>query len=476
MSKSTGTLIKRVTSLWGLCCFLNDKGVAPLNFREDLLYEYLCDMRDRNRGATAASALLSAIRFIHGVVKIKGLLKELEFSARCDGLARGEMARKRPTKQSEVLTSDQVWALEKFVVEAAPSVESLVGGQVLFALYSCARWDDSLHLSDIVLSTAGRISLVETSTSKHKTSHAARDKSLLLPLICLGQGLYEKPWADAWLASRKHVGIDSSGPSLPTYCERTGSFGSVPMPSTEATLWIRELLCKAGCVPGEVEGITSHGLKATLLSWISKLGEATLWIRELLCKAGCVPGEVEGITSHGLKATLLSWISKLGGWSERDQKLMGHHFDREDSYTPLAVQTRKLLDKILDGSFSPDRGRARRVLELLGESTGGEGDDIAIDYEPSESGSEADLRDVNPSTAFDLKGGGSLVIPESLSSVPARHLYVHNISGIMHASLDLQKLLCGRALNSHYTCLTDVHSQEGDLQACKHCGAVYSKD
>ena len=411
MSKSTGTLIKRVSSLWGFCCCLNDKGVAPLNFREDLLYEYLSAMRDHNRGATAASALLSAIRFIHGVVKIKGLPQEMEFSARCEGLARGEMARKRPTKQSEVLTSDQVWALEKLVVETAPSVESLVGGQVLFALYSCARWDDSLHLSDIVLSTAGRIFLVETSTSKHKTSHAARDKSLLLPLICLEQGLYEKPWADAWLASRKHVGIDSSGPSLPTYCERTGSFGSVPMPSTEATLWIRELLCKAGCAPSEVEGITSHGLKATLLSW----------------------------------------ISKLGGWSERDQKLMGHHFDRESR-------------------------RARRVLELLGETTGGEGEDVAVDYEPSESGSEADLRDVNPSTAFDLRDGGSLVIPESLSAVPARHLYVHNISGIMHASLDLQKLLCGRALNSHYTCLADVHSQEGDLQACKHCGAVYSKD
>ena len=129
---------------------------------------------------------------------------------------------------------------------------------------------------------------------------------------------------------------------------------------------------------------------------------------------------------------------------------MGHHFDREsrsvliysrDSYTPLAVQTRKLLDKILDGSFSPDRGRARRVLELLGETTGVEGEDVAVDYEPSESGSEADLRDVNPSTAFDLRDGGSLVIPESLSAVPARHLYVHNISGIMHASLDLQKLL-----------------------------------
>ena len=52
-------------------------------------------------------------------------------------------------------------------------------------------------------------------------------------------------------------------PSLPTARGR-GLFGSVPMPSTEATLWIRELLCKAGCAPSEVEGMTSHGLKATL--------------------------------------------------------------------------------------------------------------------------------------------------------------------------------------------------------------------
>eukprot|EP00439_Symbiodinium_sp_Y106_P005273 s6011_g1.t1 len=55
--------------------------------------------------------------------------------------------------------------------------------------------------------------------------------------------------------------------------------------------------------------------------------EATLWLRDLLCKAGFRPDEVEDITSHGLKATLLSWISKLGGWSERDQKLMGGEED-----------------------------------------------------------------------------------------------------------------------------------------------------
>ena len=446
MSKSTGTLIKRVSSLWGFCSFLNDRGIPPLDFREELLYEFLNMIREANRGATAASSLLSAIRFLHGVIKIKGLPKEITFSARCEGLARGELGRKRPTKQSQVLTSDQVWALEKLVVESCPSVDSLIGGQMLFALYSCARWDDSLHLTNIELSQAGRISLVETSTSKHKTSHVAHDRSLLLPLICLGRGLFSEPWANSWLASREHFGFAGSDPSLPTYCERTSSFGSLPMSSTEATLWLRDLLCKSGSAAGDVSNITSHGLKATLLSW----------------------------------------ISKLGGWTERDQKLMGHHFDREsrsvliysrDSYTPLAVQTRLLLDKILDGSFSPDRSRARRVRELLGEAGGSEDEKEPEVCALSESGSEPDLDGIDPSTDFGPSAKvGSVVVPEALSNVPREHLYVHNISGIMHASLDLRKLLCGRALNGHYSCVVDVTSQEGDLQACKHCSVVFSRD
>ncbi|CAE7853945.1 unnamed protein product, partial [Symbiodinium necroappetens] len=342
-SKSTGTLVKRVSSLWPFCSFLNDKGVPPLNFVEELLYDFLNKLREAKRGATAASSLLSALRFIHGVVKIKDQPKDLVFSARCEGLARGEMSKKRPTKQSEVLTSDQVWSLEKLVVERAPSLFSLIGGQILFALFACARWDDSLHLVEIILSRHGRIVLVETATSKHKTSQASHDRSLLLPLICLGQGLYEKPWADAWVASRAHFGMDATGPALPTYCERTSSFGQGPMSATEATLWLRELLCMAGASPMDVESITSHGLKATLLSW----------------------------------------ISKHGGWSERDQKLMGHHFDREsrsvliysrDSYTPLAVQTRRLLDKIIDGAMATSELDSevefrRRALQLGVSST-----------------------------------------------------------------------------------------------------------
>ncbi|CAE7283062.1 unnamed protein product, partial [Symbiodinium sp. KB8] len=71
-----------------------------------------------------------------------------------------------------------------------------------------------------------------------------------------------------------------------------------------------------------------------------------------------------------------------------------------------------------------------------------------------------DLEGIDPSTDFAPRDGlGSMVVPEALSSVPREHLYVHNISGIMHASLDLRKLLCGRALNGHYSCVTDVTAQ-----------------
>ena len=196
-------------------------------------------------------------------------------------------------------------------------------------------------------------------------------------------------------------------------------------------------------------------------------------------------GDVGNITSHGLKATLLSWISKLGGWTERDQKLMGHHFDREsrsvliysrDSYTPLAMQTRLLLDKILDGTLSPDRSRARRVRELLGEASGSEEEKEPEVCARSECGSDPDLEGIDPSTdCAPHTGVGSIVVPEALSNVPREH-FVHNISGIMHASLDLRKLLCGRALNGHYSCVVDVAAQEGDLQACKHCSVVFSRD
>eukprot|EP00439_Symbiodinium_sp_Y106_P004487 s10238_g1.t1 len=46
MSKSTGTLLKRVSSLWPFCCYLNDKAVPPLEFREELLYDFLNIMRE----------------------------------------------------------------------------------------------------------------------------------------------------------------------------------------------------------------------------------------------------------------------------------------------------------------------------------------------------------------------------------------------------------------------------------------------
>ena len=105
--------------------------------------------------------------------------------------------------------------------------------------------------------------------------------------------------------------------------------------------------------------------------------EASLWIRELLCLTGTSEKEANRVSSHGLKATLLSWAAKSGKFSATEQRCLGHHFDPEmrsvliysrDSYAPLAAKIRIMLDSILSGAFSPDAPRHVRIDDLAREA------------------------------------------------------------------------------------------------------------
>ena len=192
--KATSTILKRTTHLWGYCAFVTERQLGScLEFSEPVLYQYLNHMRDSHRGATASASFLQSINFLHGTVRLTVFMGGIVLSSRCTGLAKSEAARKRVTKQSSVLTTDQVWRLERFVVENSPSYLSTIGGHILFCLYSCARWGDSMALDKIEEFTSNQIVLVETATSHHKTAGAAGDSSMLLPLLCLGRGLYVNP-------------------------------------------------------------------------------------------------------------------------------------------------------------------------------------------------------------------------------------------------------------------------------------------
>ena len=178
-------------------------------------------------------------------------------SARCIGLAKSEMHKKRVTVQSAVLSTDMVWRLERYVVQQSPSLESFIGGHMLFCLYACSRWDDAQHLEAVERTTEASVELVETSARHHKTAMAAKDKSMLLPLICLGQCLHR-------LRSKDRMELPKVPYAMPTFDERRGCFGRAKMSSSEATLWLRDLLVRSGTHSASVEKITSHGLKATV--------------------------------------------------------------------------------------------------------------------------------------------------------------------------------------------------------------------
>ena len=212
-----------------------------------------------------------------------------------------------------------MWQVERFVVEGAEPYLAAIKG---------------MALSRIEEFCADKIVLVETSTAHHKTSRTSKDASKMLPLLCLGRGLYTKAWSSCWLQAREVCGLRKSRVSLPWYNEKQSCFGSSAMSTSEATLWLRELLCLTGASEKEAAKITSHGLKATLLSWCAKSGR----------------------------------------FNEKEQRCLGHHFDPEmrsvlvysrDSYTPLAARIRVMLDDILAGRFSPDAPRHGRIAEMV---------------------------------------------------------------------------------------------------------------
>ena len=434
--KATSTLLKRTQHLWAFCEFVLREGKgSPLHFREPVVYDYLETMRQREKGPTSPSSFLEAIHFLHGIARLTCFGQNVLLSARCIGLAKSEMHKKRVTVQSAVLSTDMVWRLERYVVQQSPSLESFIGGHMLFCLYACSRWDDAQHLEAVERTTEARVELVETSTRHHKTAMAAKDKSMLLPLICLGQCLHTESWAAAWLRSKDRMELPEARYAMPTFDERRGCFGRAKMSSSEATLWLRDLLVRSG----------TH------------------------------PASVEKITSHGLKATLLSWVAKSGRFSQADQRCLGHHFDRSsrsvliysrDTYAPLAAKIRLMLDSICGAEFNPDASRAKRASDLVEEA-----DPPQQEYLCSSSESELDAKRATASTLLPGQLGGILQLPEGWEGLPREHVFVHNISGVMHVSLDLMKFGCGRRLSDHYTCLTSTSLDAVDLQACKQCGA-----
>ena len=435
--KATSTLEKRLAALWPYAKWSLMTNRTPMNMDEAKIYEYLSWTRSNGCSASAPSSFLEAVGFIHNIVDVKSLKGAASFSGRCKGLAKDHLSTRAKRKQAPPLSVEMVAALESYVGENFRSHKAVVVGHILFCIYSCARWADSVRLIEINEYHRGRIYIIETATEHHKTAITDEARALFLPYLCLGAGLVEgHPWSLGWMAARQifKVGRPHTWAAITSWSDKTRKFTSTPMSSTESTLWLREVLEEVGFKPEDTARVSSHSLKSTLLSWAAKSGK----------------------------------------FSDPQRRQMGHHYDPQDksmlvysrdSYAPIAVAVRLMLDDITAGRFNPDLPRIERIAKAveMAEEKGGSSS--------SDSSSSDEIAANSPSTKLANPNFITLDRHPDLPNVPSSFVMVHRLSGVLHISAADGVFACGRRITSSFVEWSSDRFETVDTDVCTQCKA-----
>ena len=273
--RSSSTVLKRGRAIlryvrWYREELLTDYAFPASAWKTDAFMRHLLDQGAK---PSAFSAFLEGLNF---AVYVMGFEGEDGFISR---LAKGRMARaqlsRKPKKQARPLLVKEVAALEAILQdEAVNMVDRYAAGVFLFNLYSRSRWSDiravGSFVADIDLSH-GCHGYLEFSTRSHKTSRLVARQGLVMPLVSPSWGISDRPWGLTFLSLAKEVGLDpaqaNERPLLPAPSSSGWSRRSVT--SSEASAWLRALLDTHGTGGGD---ISTHSLKATLLSWCTKVG------------------------------------------------------------------------------------------------------------------------------------------------------------------------------------------------------------
>ena len=341
--KSDGTLSKRVNSLTKFVQFLQSQhgqDYVCIPFRSHDVLDYMrwlkiCSkfscMRDFSQALLFAEhvAGLGTEGYMLNP-SVKGLVRESYFH-------RDEL------KQSRALSVKEVMRLESALIGGAcHEIDCYFAGIILFMLYGRARVSDVRGISWSCVDKsdgADGVGYVEMRTFDHKGSRRSRASGIPLILLAPAFGLCEQSWGYAFIRVANKFGFDFSngfeGPILQTL-DSTGRFTGQPMKTDDATKMINTL------------------------------------IRNILGSVG------PGLTSHGIKATVLTWCAKYG-MSEDDRHVLGGHsisgkktmfgYSRDFISAPVR-RMEGMIDAIRQGIFRPDSTRSgmiRRVEVEAGE-------------------------------------------------------------------------------------------------------------
>ena len=443
--KSTATVYKRTQSLWGLFSWARTHaGGSGLNLTEGRVYKYLCHLRRSGRGATSGESLIQAIRFFHAVLVFIDLDLQDILSARVRGVAKEMYATKPLLRQARALHVNELRALEDAVLDESVPHIVCVAGYLLFSVMAVCRFSDPMFAINFKVSRHNNTVLIEAGTSVRKTAHSSERKRMLLPLMALGHVFRrDKSWAERWFRTLVRQGdMSQRRYVLPAYSEQSNRWLSRPMTSGEGISWLHDLIC-------------------------------------LRCST------CDGLTTHGLKTTLLSWVTLFDVLDFQQHRILGHHVDvgltspltyGRDNMTPLQVKIAQLLDH--RGIHDPDWPRVERLdrqLELQDTLDDLEADHDNVVYGPS----PQPVDDVEVfETASQMEEDVETALDDNRILIPASKadgtLMQHRMSGVLHfIGLD-EKFVCGRAINSFYEM---VDADLGHVwPMCQQCRRVLGEE
>ena len=428
-AKSTATLFKRGYSFLKYVQWCRGQGKQnPLQLREQDLYDFICSLRASGAAPTTASSFLEAVNFATSQLGISPG-REHTVTSRIRGASLSQFLNKRRLKQAPPLQVTEVAMLERLVCRSPDVVTRIVVGYFLMCLHTCSRFSDCMQLENLKLeiSNSGH-GVIEAGTVAHKTAISQHARTTLLPLIGLSLGV-ESRWAEAWLAAREELNMSSCRYTLPAI-SHTGSFLSRRMTS----------------------------------------GEGSAYLKDLLLEEGVAPQRAAALSTHSLKATLLSWAAKSGALDVNERRLLGHHLDpnlrsvvtySRDALLSAVCRMGVLLERIRKGHFNPDASRAEQLSHFL-QSSGAVPSEAPVmtDLQPPVA-SEDVLGEDDADGQSSASDVSEAALCEAVSAVSEHHhshepnvigqsVWQHVVSGYLHRHGCNAKLVCGRQRTSNY--------------------------
>lgn len=233
--------------------------------------------------------------------------------------------------------------------------DDVAAGAVLYAVYNRARNSDVARIKAVELDVEmadGKCSgYIDSVAYQLKTSNTREKKTRFVPMAAPATGMIaDVVWFANWVEKRRKAGLED----FPTVNQVTKDRTVDPVfaiKTPKKNLSSRDELSAA---EWQEQPLTADAIAH--------------WMRTILIKIGFAPESVEQISSHGFKATLLSWLAKVGA-AKSDRLLLGGHvaagdmslltYSRDALAGPLRVLD-NLLKQVRTGEFLPNSSRSGR--------------------------------------------------------------------------------------------------------------------